>query len=471
VQTERPATVLADRYELEEELGRSGTGIVWRAADTLLGRAVTVKLVRPELCDDPAFVGSLAEQVRRVASLSAPSIARLLDTGEQDGVVFLVREHVEGTSTRALLDREGPRPVREAVSIVLRVLEGLAAAHEAGVLHLDLEPDDVLVSAGGDVRVTDLGIGAAVHASRPPHEVPRLLGEDLPPELRNGGHVDRRTDVHAAGALLFELVTGSPPHGRASVRELRPDLPRELDRAVATALAPDPEDRFMDAGAFAAALEPLAGTPEPASGRASPGRGLWLRTWLAAPLAVVTAAVALIGAGLWLGRLEVGGPLGIRPAERAATSEAPAPPPSAVEVRPVGVASVDPFGDGHENDANLGLSVDGDPETAWRSENYFDARLNKPGVGLLFDLGRTMEVTGFRLWTPHPGYTVQLAVGEDPEALRDLVGARFLTVGETVGALEGSGRYVLLWITSVVPTADGNRAEVAELVIEASGGA
>src|SRR3989337_618950 len=101
--------MLADRYALDEELGRSGTGMVWRVIDTLLERAVTVKLVRPALGDDPAFAGSPPEQVRRVASLSAPGLARLLDTGEQDGVVVIVRAHVEGTSPGDRPQRQGRR--------------------------------------------------------------------------------------------------------------------------------------------------------------------------------------------------------------------------------------------------------------------------------------------------------------------------------------------------------------------------
>jgi len=464
--------MLADRYALDEELGRSGTGMVWRAIDTLLERAVTVKLVRPELGDDPAFAGSLAEQVRRVASLSAPGLARLLDTGEQDGVVFIVREHVEGTSARALLEREGPRPFREAARIAVRVLDGLAAAHDAGVLHLDLELDDVLVAPSGDVRVTDLGIGAAVHASRPQHEAARLLGgDDLPPEQRDGATVDVRTDLFAVGALLFELLTGNPPQGRTSPREVGAHVPRELDRVVAAALAPTPEARFADARAFAAALEPIARTPDPTAGGRPPSRDGWLRAWLAAPLAVLVAATALIGLGLRLGRLEVGGPLGIRPAHEQIPT-APFPPPAILEIRPVSASVLDPPpGDGRENDHSLGLAVDGDRASVWRSENYFDGRLNKPGVGLVFDLGRSMQVTGFRLWTPHPGYTVRLAVGDQAAALPQVLGEPFTTTGETTGALEGSGRYVLLWITSVVPTGDGNRAEVAEFVAEVVGDA
>lgn len=460
--------MLADRYVLDEELGRSGTGMVWRATDTLLERVVAVKLVRPELGDDPCFADSLAEQVRRVASLSAPALAQLLDTGEQDGVVYIVREHVEGTSARALLEREGPLPTREAARIALLVLAGLAAAHDAGVYHLDLELDDVLLGAGGDVRVTDLGIGAAVHASRPPVEAVRLLGDHLPPEVPP----DARADVFAVGALLFELLTGAVPGGGTSPRALRADVPRELDRAVAEALDPTPGSGFADVRAFASALEPFARPPGTTSGRRPAVRVAWMRAWLAAPLAVVGAAAALIGIGLWLGGLEVGGPLGIRPAEQEEARVAPAPPPVPREIAPVAVSVLDPPpGDGHENDRNLGLAADGEPTSVWRSENYFDGRLNKPGVGLVFDLGRSMRVTGFRILTPHPGYTVQVAIGDDAGTLPEAVGEPLTTTAETVGSVEGLGRYVLLWITSVVPTQDGNRAEVAEFVVEVVGDA
>ncbi len=473
MKTRHPISVLADRYTLEEELGRSATGMVWRATDTLLRRSVTVRLLRPELGEDPTFAGSLQEQVLRVASLPGPPLARLLDTGEQDGVVFLVHEHVEGTSARALIDADGPRPVREAARIAHRVLEGLARAHAAGVLHLDLEPDDVLLTADGDVRLTDLGIGAALQGSREPSEAFRLLGLRDPPPEQRGGRVDRRTDIFAVGALLFELLTGERPRGRTSPRRMRSEVPRALDRAVARALATDPGDRFPDAASFGASLEPFARVTAPRERPAH--RERWVRSWLIAPVLVVVLAATAMGIGLWLGGLEVGGPLGIRPAGDEAPTHPPAvrasSMPDPVVIRPVDVSTVDPFGDGQEHDANLGLILDGDAATAWRSEDYFDGRLNKPGVGLLFDLGQAWTVTGFELSTPYPGYAIALAVGDDPGSLPDQVGEPILTTAKTIGTLEGSGRYVLVWITSVVQAGNGNRAVVAEFDVLGAPGA
>lgn len=453
--------MLAHRYALEERLGRSGTGMAFRAQDRLLGRVVTIRLVHPTLGDDPAFAARLAEESRKVASLSGPGIVRLLDTGEEEGVLFLVREHVEGSSGRALLEREGPLRAPDAVRIAAGVLEALEVAHDADLLHLGLDLDDVLIDLDGDVLVSNLGIGAAVTAARPPSEVARVLGDGVAPEQTTEGEVDERTDVFAVGALLFELLTAQAPAGRSSPRQVRADVPRSLDRAVARALAPDPSARFPSARAFAAAL--IGITPGSSAGREAADEGSrlrWLRTWLAAPLAIAIAAAAVISLGLWFGRLEVGGPLGIRPADAA-----PNPPPGASEqvITPVSVVTLDPFGDNEtENDSTAPYAIDGDSSTAWRSENYFDGSLRKPGVGLVFDLGASHTVTGFRLSAPNPGYVFHVAVGDDPDALVDAVGEPRVAGPETRGTLEGTGRYVLVWITTVVPAGDGIRAEVAE---------
>lgn len=456
MQTRRPVTVIAGRYALEQELGRSGTGMAWRAEDRLLGRTVTVKLIHPSLGDDPAFTRRFAEEARRVASLSAPGIARLLDTGEQDGVPFLVREHVEGASMRTRLEQEGPLPPGEAVRIAIAVLDALVPAHDSGILHLDLGLDDVLLTPEGDVRITDLGIGAVVTAARTPSDAARLLGDRaLAPEQRTNGDVDRRTDVFSVGALLFELLTGEAPGERRSPREARPGVPRILDRTVARALADDPDARFESVRAFAAALA----TTVAAYGIDDRRRG-WLGTWLAVPFAIAAAASAVIVLGLWLGRLEVGGPLGIRPADGGRSS--PSPEATTLSLVPMSVVTFDPFGDDTENDTNVNLSIDQDRSTAWRSENYFDGSLHKPGVGLVFDLGERHDVTAFRMWTPNPGFVFHVAVGDDPEALVDVAGPPTTASAETRGALRGSGRYVLVWITTVVPTDDGIRAEIAE---------
>jgi hypothetical protein len=450
-----PAHVLAGRYALEEELGRSRTGMVWRSQDPLLRRSVAVKLIHPRLAEDPGFARALAEEARRVAGLSVRGIACLLDTGEQDGVIYLVREYAPGSSLRDRLDTAGPATPSEAVRIGVAALGALAEAHDRGVLHLALDLDDVIVGDGDRVCLIDFGIGAAVASSRP-GEARTLLGDEhLAPEQAAGAEPDARTDVYATASLLFELLTGQPARGRTFPRAVRPDLPRALDRVLARALDPDPERRFPDARAFAGALARSVETVD----ASDEGRATSLFTWIGVPLVVAGIAIASIALGLWMGKLEVGGPLGIRaaPDEPAAVEIPP------VLIRPASVGVIDPFGDGYELSSNAGLADDGDLQTAWRSENYFDGELGKPGLGLLLDLGARHEVLGVRLWTPHPGFRFRLAVGDDPDALIDEAGGEVTSTSLSRVPLRGAGRYVLVWITSVVPVDDGIRAEVAEV--------
>ena len=414
---------------LVEEVGRNRVGITWRATDSVLERPVVVKLIRPDLAEDPSFRPRFDEAARAVAGLSHTGLLRLLDTGTQDGVPFVVREHVDGESLRVLLAREGPLDPGRAAAVVASTLDALAEAHAAGVLHLDLNDDDVIVSPDGSVRVCDAGIAAAV------------LGDATG---------DERTDLRDAGALLFELLTGrAPSASETSARAVRKEVPRALDALVVRALS---HDGFPTAAAFASALQGATKATPPT------GRRSWFRTWLAVPLLVLIVAGAAVGVGLWMGRLEVGGPLGIRIEHGKAS-----PAPATVALRIARVSSFDPDGDGAENDGAVGYAADGVPSTVWQSEDYFDGRLNKAGVGLLFDLGARRAVTGFRLSTPSPGFHFAVAVGDDPPTLPRAVGPTFAATGDLRETIEPAmGRYVLLWFTTVVPTSDGNRVVVGE---------
>jgi hypothetical protein len=341
-----------------------------------------------------------------------------------------------------------------------------------------LKPENVFECMDGTIRVCDLGFGEAVVRSMPPHEAIEIL-EPAPiaPEAAAGAAPDVRTDVWAAGALLYELLTGrTPAAGDASPRDHRPDVTRKLDDVVRRALSTEPDDRFATADEFGAALRDLAGVAmERATTTArrsgleetaavapapSPSRFSMFRTWFAVPLLVVVIAASALGAGLWLGKLELGGPVGIRfgPAEES-------PAPATRLLRFDTVAAMDPYGDGHENDSGLPLVADGDPLTVWKSEayRYPAGGLGKPGVGMLFDLGSPQSVTGFRLQTPYPEYRFTVVVGDDPSAMAADARPTFTATTEMREPIApATGRYVLLWITSVVPTNDGNRAEVSE---------
>jgi hypothetical protein len=467
MQTDRTAAVLADRYVLEEELARNGMGPVWRAADRLLGRPVAIELIHPDLGDDPAFVERSTLDARILARISDPHLTRLLDTGIQEGVRFVVREFVAGETLKEHLTRAGRLTPEQAAAVAVSVLAALEILHDHGLLHLDVRPESVLLAEDGRVLLRTAALTQAVVATRPPAEAAAYLGEGpMAPEVSAGGPPDARTDVYEVGALLHEMLTGAPPtSARLGPRETERRVPRSLDLAVRRALASDPRDRFGDAAQFARAVESHARpgnatSPVPGSNTAPPTRS-WLTTWLLVPLGVLVTAAIVIAFGLSVGALEVGGPLGIR----AAPKESSAPP----AIRALAVSAVtiaDPFGDGTENDDGAAATIDGDGATAWRSSNYFDGRFGKPGVGLVFDLGTNRVVTGFRLETPHPGFSFTVAVGDDPSALADPGGPSYTASALTRGAIDPvTGRYVMVWMTSVVPTGDGNRAEISEFKV------
>src|SRR6266511_2882345 len=192
---QQPPTVLAGRYALEMELGTSGTGTSWSSTDTVLDRRVVVKLISPELAREPAFAERLDLELRMVALASHRGLARLLDTGKDDGIAFIVREHVEGDSARTMITRDGNVPVEQGAGLVRGALDAIAAAHEAGVLHLDLKPENVFECTDGTIRVSDLGFGEAVVRSMPPHEANEILQpapiapEDRKSTRLNSSHV------------------------------------------------------------------------------------------------------------------------------------------------------------------------------------------------------------------------------------------------------------------------------------------
>lgn len=160
MKTERPPTVLARRYVLEGSIGRGDAGIVWRGLDTVLDRTVVVELMLSDPSDPPDFAERLFETARVASCVRHPGLVQLLDVGTEDGVAYLVREHVEGESLRERLAREGMPDPRDAASIAAQVRDALSASRVAGLEHLVPKPENVMIEAGGRVRVTDVGLTA-----------------------------------------------------------------------------------------------------------------------------------------------------------------------------------------------------------------------------------------------------------------------------------------------------------------------
>ena len=260
------------RYRVLRHLADGGMAAVLLATDTRLDREVALKVMRPDLAADETFISRFRREARSAARLSHPNVVPVFDQGEDAGQVFLAMEYVEGRTARAVVDAEGALTVRAALDVLEPVLTGLAAAHEAGYIHRDVKPENILIPDRGAIKVADFGLARAVTSQTTTAEDGVLFGTVayLSPEQVERGIADARSDVYACGLILFELLTGgravdgeSPihvafqhVHGSVPLPSERvPDLPSELDDLVALATARDPDERPRDAGAYLAELQ------------------------------------------------------------------------------------------------------------------------------------------------------------------------------------------------------------------------
>src|ERR687883_1313195 len=270
--TEQLNSALAGRYTIERELGRGGMATVYLARDPRHDRLVALKVLLPELgavLGPERFLG----EIRVTANLHHPHLLPLFDSGEADGRLFYVMPYVEGESLRARLERERQLPVEEAVRIACEVASALDYAHRHGVIHRDLKPENILLEDGQAV-VADFGIALAVSKAGGARITQTGLSLGTPhymsPEQATGDRaIDGRTDIYSLGAMLYEMLTGEPPHTGTtaqaiiarvltekprSLRTVRPAVPLHVEAAVERALEKLPADRWQTAGAFCDAL-------------------------------------------------------------------------------------------------------------------------------------------------------------------------------------------------------------------------
>ncbi|UCG88727.1 MAG: protein kinase [Gemmatimonadota bacterium] len=277
---DRLKVALADGYRIERELGSGGMATVYLAQDLKHDRHVALKVMRPELS---AILGGerFLREIRIAAKLNHPHILTLHDSGEADGFLYYVMPHVEGESLRSKIEREKQLSIDEAVTLTRQVASALDYAHQQGVIHRDVKPENILLHRGEAV-VADFGIALAVTAAGGERltETGLSLGtpQYMSPEQATGGRdVDNRSDIYSLGAVLYEMVTGEPPQTGATVqavigkllserptqpRVLRDSVPEAMDRAIMKALAKVPADRFDSAAEFATALTVEAAEPE-----------------------------------------------------------------------------------------------------------------------------------------------------------------------------------------------------------------
>ncbi len=262
--------LLGGRYHVDSRIARGGMATVYLGTDTRLDRVVALKIAHPELSDDAEFVRRFIGEARSAARLSSPNVVAIFDQGSDKRLHYIAMEYVPGRTLRQLLNERGRLGVREALDIMSGVLTGLAAAHEAGFAHRDVKPENVLLTTSGVVKVADFGLARSV-AGAVQTKGGVIIGTAayLAPEQVSGGTSDGRTDVYAAGIMLFELLTGIQPHTGESplavaykhVHEVVPapssitgGLSGAVDALVAMATSRDPDLRPANAGQFLRAI-------------------------------------------------------------------------------------------------------------------------------------------------------------------------------------------------------------------------
>lgn len=266
-------------YRVERVIGRGGMGVVYEVMNLSLGRREVLKVVAPHLGADDEFRARFKREARLAAALHRhPNVVTIHYAGEQDGVLYLAMDLIEGRDLRVLMREEGPLEPKRAGAIVAAVASALDAAHASGLVHRDVKPANILLAKEGDgeyAYLSDFGLTKRTDSTTNFSRTGVIVGtvDYMAPEQIRGHRVDARTDVYALGCVLFEMLTGTPPFARElehatmfahleepppSACALRPTLDRAIDAVVARAIAKEPDDRYASAGDlwrdFAAAL-------------------------------------------------------------------------------------------------------------------------------------------------------------------------------------------------------------------------
>jgi eukaryotic-like serine/threonine-protein kinase len=299
-----PADVLVGRmldrrYHVRSRIAHGGMATVYLATDTRLDREVALKVMHADLARDADFVGRFIGEAKSVARLSHPNIVGVYDQSADGDYLYLAMEYVPGRTLRALMRERGWLPWQEALAVIDPVLAGLAAAHQAGIVHRDVKPENVLITGDGRVKVVDFGLARASTAVGNTR-AGMIIGSVayIAPEQVTGAPSDARSDVYQAGIVLFEMLTGRQPFTGDSplavayehvnsdvpmVSSLVGGIPQGVDQLVHAATSRDPQQRPTDAGVFLRVTRALRGMPEPADSVT----GAW-----AAPVAVATPPYA-----------------------------------------------------------------------------------------------------------------------------------------------------------------------------------
>lgn len=273
-----------NRYGLQGEIGHGGMAVVYRAQDERLNRTVAIKMMRPQFASDPNFLLRFRREAQAVASLSHPNLAAVWDSGEVNGVPYIVMEFVDGDNLKTRIAAQAPFTAERAVALMIQICDGVGAAHRAGIVHRDLKPQNILLARTGQIKVTDFGIARSLAATAVSStQTGQVWGtaQYIAPEQASGQPVSPATDVYSLGIILFEMLTGRLPFEAdtplalamqhlqtepPSIRTFNPAIPVGLEGIVTKAMAKRPQARYPDADALGSALKAYQRLGEQATG-------------------------------------------------------------------------------------------------------------------------------------------------------------------------------------------------------------
>lgn len=270
--------VLANRYEIIAWVGEGGMAVVYRAKDTLLGRMVAVKVLRPQYANDVEFVERFRREAQTAASLSHPNVVNIYDVGREDNTHYIVMEYVEGRNLKDIIRQEGPLPWRTAVFIAIEICRALQAAHRLNLTHRDIKPHNILITKqDGSVKVTDFGIARA-NATASLTQTGTVVGSVhyFSPEQARGDIVGSAADIYSLGVVLFEMVTGRVPFTGESpvaialkhlqeqpppLHTINPAIPMEVERIITKAMGKTVAERYATVGGMLRDLRAIVNEP------------------------------------------------------------------------------------------------------------------------------------------------------------------------------------------------------------------
>jgi len=489
----RPQTSVGGRYRLERQIGAGATARVWLAFDVVLERRVAVKMLEEPIGGESAHIERFRREARAVAQLQHPHIVTVLDSGEHDGMPFIVLEYVDGETLKERIRRVGRLTVTEAVAFTIEVARALDAAHSRGIVHRDVKPQNILLDAEGGAKITDFGI------ARSGNEDGLTLGgrvlgttDYVSPEQALGYEVTGQSDLYSLGVVLYESLTGTVPFTAAShiavatmhvrneipdVQSRRPEVSAALAAVVERATAKHLARRYLAARQLIEDLEEALAIETARTGNAGKEATVVLRTLppratqrvplrvrhpLALTVTVALAVAALVVAAVFLLRSTHAG-TGAPPNLSRSPGEVPD------RLQQVAAFQYNPFGTSPEDPSTVGQAIDGNTATVWQTSTYNTGELGKSGVGFYVDAAPSVAANLAVLQTPTPGFGVQIWAtdkvraynysplprpGISPAALGWTRLASTVAATRTTRIALGhvrERRYYLLWITNLGP--------------------